>query len=140
VCSKQVENELAILVFLHPLGERDDVARYPKVPGQCRAEATPSDGTGDQPRMAGELARKDVDGPRSRSELLVGVRLVRICIVTLLSRARRDAPLTHDPGERTMNRTTVRRRITRIAAAAGTLGALWFAAAAPFFQGPRVHW
>ena len=34
-----------------------------------------------------------------------------------------------------MNRTTVRRRITRIAAAAGTLGSLWFAAAAPFFQG-----
>ena len=39
-----------------------------------------------------------------------------------------------------MNKTTARRRITRVAVAAGTLGALWFAAAAPFFQGIRVHW
>lgn len=39
-----------------------------------------------------------------------------------------------------MSRTTARRRIGRLAAAAGTIGAFWFAAAAPFFQGPRIHW
>jgi hypothetical protein len=39
-----------------------------------------------------------------------------------------------------MSRTTTRRRIVRIAAAAGTIGALWFAAGAPFFQGLSIHW
>jgi hypothetical protein len=36
--------------------------------------------------------------------------------------------------------TTARKRIVRIAVAAGTIGAFWFAAAAPFFQGPVAHW
>jgi hypothetical protein len=39
-----------------------------------------------------------------------------------------------------MSTTTARKRIARIAAAAATMGALWFAGAAPFFQGPHLHW
>lgn len=39
-----------------------------------------------------------------------------------------------------MSRSNARRRIVRIALAMGTLGFLWFAAAAPFFQGPSLHW
>jgi len=39
-----------------------------------------------------------------------------------------------------MSRTTTRKRMVRVVAAAGTIGALWFAVAAPFFQGPRIHW
>jgi hypothetical protein len=38
-----------------------------------------------------------------------------------------------------MSDTTIRKRVIRLAGAVGTLGALWFAAAAPFFQGGALH-
>jgi len=50
---------------------------------------------------------------------------------------RRDTPL-RDAGDDVS--TMARKRIVRIAVAAGTIGAFWFAAAAPFFQGPVAHW
>lgn len=31
-------------------------------------------------------------------------------------------------------------KLLRAAATAGTIGGLWFAAAAPFFQGDKLHW
>ena len=39
-----------------------------------------------------------------------------------------------------MERTRVVRAMRRVAATAGTIGALWFAAAAPVLQGSKLHW
>jgi hypothetical protein len=38
-----------------------------------------------------------------------------------------------------MDSTAIRRRL-RLAAWVFTIGALWLATSAPFFQGPALHW
>jgi hypothetical protein len=33
-----------------------------------------------------------------------------------------------------------KQRLVRLVVSLGTIGALWLAASAPFFQGPVLHW
>ncbi len=39
-----------------------------------------------------------------------------------------------------MDRKGVFGKLLRVAATAGTIGGIWFAAAAPFFQSDHLHW